>query len=73
MSNPYITSIERLGIKRGIQQGEVSLLQRMLTRRFGPLPDWAVQRLQEAVPAQLEEWGERLLDADSLEAVFDGD
>lgn len=73
MGNPYITSIERLGIKRGIQQGEVSLLQRQLRHRFGDLPDWAIQRLQDAVPAQLEEWGERLLDADKLEAVFDAD
>jgi len=57
-----ITSIERHGIQRGIQQGEVSLLQRQLRRRFGGLPDWVVQRLQDAVPAQLEEWGERLLE-----------
>ena len=73
MGNPYVTSVERRGIQKGIQQGEVTLLQRQLRRRFGELPDWVVLRLHGAVPAQLEIWGERLLDADSLEAVFDED
>jgi len=35
---PYITSIERMGIEQGIQQGEVIVLKRQLVRRFGPLP-----------------------------------
>jgi len=67
MNKPYITSIER----DGIQQGETILLQKLLQRRFGPLPDWVIPRLAAAAPAQLEDWAERLLDADSLAAVFD--
>jgi len=35
---PYITSVERIGIEKGIQQGmqqwESALLERQLTRRF---------------------------------------
>jgi hypothetical protein len=42
-----------------------------LTRRFGPLPDWAEARLNAASPAQLEGWALRVLDADTLEAVFE--
>lgn len=70
MGNPYITSIERLGIQQGIQQGERALLARMLTKRFGPLPDWAGRRLEQADVQILEHWAERVLDADCLEDVF---
>ena len=83
---PYVTSVERIGIEKGLQQGlhqglqqglhqglqqgEQNLLLRMLTRRFGSLPDDMRERLQSAVPEQLEEWGERLLDAATLEDVW---
>ena len=46
------------------------LLRRQLTRRFGPLPEWAERRLMDAEPAQLERWGERVLEAATLEAVL---
>lgn len=67
----YVTSVERIGIKKGLQQGEIRVLRRQLTRRFGELPDWAETRLQEAPPDQLELWGERLLEAGRLEEVFE--
>ena len=56
--------------KEGLQQGESLLLRRLLTRRFGPLPEWAERRLTDAEPAQLERWGERVLEAATLEAVL---
>ncbi len=58
------------GIEKGIPVGEVLLLKRQLTRRFGPIPQWVEAKLAEAEPAQLEVWGERVLDAPLLEAVF---
>ncbi len=71
---PYVTTAERLGIQKGIEQGishgEARLLRRQLARRFGPLPDWVESRLTAANAAELEDWGERLLDASNLEAVF---
>ena len=75
MGNPYITSVERQGIQKGIQQGiqqgEANILRRQLQHRFGPLPDWVAQRLAQALPGQLEQWAERVLEANTLEAVFD--
>jgi hypothetical protein len=68
---PYITSIERMGIEKGIHQGETLVLRRQLTRRFGPLPAWVEQRLEEASLAQLEAWAERVLEAARLEEVFE--
>ncbi|QXP84029.1 Rpn family recombination-promoting nuclease/putative transposase [Methylococcus sp. Mc7] len=59
------------GRQEGRQLGEALVLRRLLTHRFGPLPDWVEQRIQQAPPEQLETWAERLLDAESLPAVFE--
>jgi len=58
------------GEQKGRQEGEQILLQRMLTRRFGELPDWAKQRLLQAGSEQLEQWADQLLDAQTLDSVF---
>lgn len=57
--------------REGRQEGEATLLLRQLRKRFGELPDWVSTRLQQATPEQLEHWGERLLEVDSLSALFD--
>ena len=49
------------------------LLRKQLIRRFGVLPWWAEAKLAEAEPAQLEAWGERVLDAATLEEIFAGE
>ena len=79
----YITSIERMGIEKGrqegrregrqegIQQGEAALLRRQLVRRFGSLPSWTEQRLEQASREELERWAERVLEAPTLAEVFD--
>jgi len=81
-SMPYVTSVERIGIEKGLQQGlqqgrqegrqegEGVLLQKLLQRRFGALPEWVGQRVAQAAPDQLESWGLSLLDALSLDDVF---
>jgi hypothetical protein len=61
---------EEKGIEKGIPQGESQILRRLLTRRFGPLPDWAEAKLSESSTDQLEHWADRILDAESLDAVF---
>lgn len=69
----YITSVERIGIKKGIRQGipqgEALILKRQLQRRFGPLPEWATEKPQ-ADQTSLETWADRVLDATTLEEVF---
>lgn len=61
---------ETEGELKGELKGERKLLRRLLVRRFGPLPGWAEVKLAVAAPAQLEAWGERVLDAATLEEVF---
>jgi hypothetical protein len=83
---PYISSFERRGLERGLQQGlerglEQGLEQgqqqalselvgKQLARRFGTLPHAIEDRLRQASPADLQAWGEAVLDAPTLESVF---
>jgi len=66
----YITSVERIGIAKGIAKGEARLLKRQLERRFGLLPEWVSERLERAKEEELEAWSETILTAPTLEAVF---
>jgi predicted transposase YdaD len=59
------------GREQGLRDGEAALLKRQLDRRFGELPSWVAFRLRDATTEQIEQWGDRLLEADSLKAVFD--
>jgi hypothetical protein len=58
------------GLHRGIGHGEGLLLQKLLSKRFGDLPPEMVQMIRSAEPKEIELWGERVLDAPSLQAVF---
>ena len=40
-------------------------------RRFGEIPAWAEERLNKATGKELEQWADRILDASSLEEVFE--
>jgi len=57
--------------EQGIERGERTLLLRQLGRRFGELPPEATERLGRASSPELETWTERVLDAATLDEVFD--
>jgi len=38
-----VEGLARTGLHKGVLQGEALALQRMFTRRFGPLPEWAAR------------------------------
>jgi hypothetical protein len=61
-----------MGLEKGLHKGQLNTLVRQLTRRFGPLPESALARLQSARPDQLDLWTDRVLDAPTLEAVLGG-
>jgi len=75
----YITSVERIGIAKGRLEGRVEgrlegeskLLRKQLEHRFGDLPNWAINKLNSAPEQNLEAWGEAVLTAPTLEAVFE--
>jgi predicted transposase/invertase (TIGR01784 family) len=57
------------GLQRGEQQGESTLILRILTRRFGVLPNGLVERVRQLGTIQLESLGEALLDFGQLSEV----
>lgn len=54
----------------GKQKEARVILRKLLSRRFGTLPPWAVARLEEAETAKLEAWAEAIFDAASLEELL---
>ena len=58
------------GRQEGRQEGEAAMLRRQLERRFGALPTWVTERIAAADSAALEEWGLRVLDANSIDEVL---
>lgn len=58
------------GVQQGMQRGEGAMLHRLLTRRFGSLSCAIESRLAHASTEQLEIWGDRVLDAKTLDDVF---
>ena len=80
---PCVTSVQRLGREdgrreglregrqEGRQEGEAYLLKRLLIRRFGNLPPVIQTRLAQASISQLDTWSERILDAATLDEVFE--
>ena len=62
---------ERQGLERGRREGESTMLLRQLERRFGPLDEHTRQRLESADADRLLEWGDRFVDASTLQDVFE--
>jgi predicted transposase YdaD len=58
------------GKLEGQLEGQAQVLERLLIRRFGQLPDAINNRLSGATAEQLELWTDRILFADSIDAVF---
>ena len=75
---PYITSVERIGMEKGIQQGiqqgkqlgAADMLLHLIERRFGPPSDVVCERINKAYPTTLMQWSERILDAQNLEDLW---
>jgi len=56
--------------KRGLQDGELTVLRRLIEKRFGAIPTWAEERLTGRSAADLEELSVRVLDAESIEDLL---
>jgi predicted transposase/invertase (TIGR01784 family) len=58
------------GRVEGLSEGAARTLVRLLTRRFGPVPAEARERISAASLEQLDLWSERVLDAETVDEVF---
>ncbi len=59
------------GIQKGLKEGEATILIRQLQRRFGQIPPKYLAQIQQSDVDTLLMWCERVLDATTLEEVFD--
>jgi len=73
----YINSVQRMYMEKfraeGVVTGEAKLLKKQLEKRFGSLPTWAIDKLENAAEQELDIWSESILTAETLNAVFDTD
>ncbi len=81
----YINSVQRMymekfraegmeqGLVKGVLTGEIKVLKRQLEKRFGTLPTWAIDKLDNAAEQELDAWCESILTAQTLTAVFDNE
>ncbi len=60
------------GMQAGVQKGELTILRRLLGRRFGNLPPSFDERLSNLSSSELEDLSVRLFDAKSLDELFPG-
>jgi predicted transposase/invertase (TIGR01784 family) len=58
------------GEAKGEIKGRILTLKRQLTRRFGPIPNWAIERIESANAAQLEAWAEGIFDVRSVDELM---
>jgi len=58
------------GVEMGAREGEARALLKLLTLKYGDLPEWVGERIDAADEETLLLWLERVLTAESLEAVF---
>ncbi|MCC6203138.1 MAG: Rpn family recombination-promoting nuclease/putative transposase [Gammaproteobacteria bacterium] len=54
----------------GLTEGAINMLIRLLTARFGPLPEATVERLRAGTAEDHDRWAVHLLTAASLDEVF---
>nr|CRH05935.1 conserved protein of unknown function [C terminal fragment] [Candidatus Magnetococcus massalia] len=66
----YASQFAREMMSRGRQEEAASMLLRLLSRRFGSLPERVQDRIVTADVKEIEAWGDRIFDAESLESVF---
>ncbi|AGX86639.1 Rpn family recombination-promoting nuclease/putative transposase [Candidatus Symbiobacter mobilis] len=58
------------GMERGKREGEASILHKLLTKRFGPVPETLMAHIDAASLEQIEAWIDGVLDAPNLESLF---
>ena len=67
----YQSDFAKKYVALGRSEGERALLLRQMRARFGDLPPPAIARVEAAEVSLLERWGDRVLNAKTLEELLD--
>ncbi len=65
----YVTSVERIGMEKGIEKGSLNLLCRLIARRFKTGYESIPPIFTGLRAEDIEEIGERFLDAESVDDI----
>ena len=57
-------------VQDATRYAQAAMQRRLLSRKFGRLPKWVAELLEEATSVQIERWSARIFAADSLEDVL---
>ena len=58
------------GREFGLAEGVRSVLQDLLSQKFGELPESVSEQIRQADYSQLQRWVKRVIDADSVEHIL---
>ena len=75
----YVTSAERIGIKKGLEQGlekgkwegQKEILNLLLINKFGQVPAVYLTKIRDATPEKIQEWCKKILTANNINELFD--
>jgi predicted transposase YdaD len=67
---PPIKKALQEGRQEGRREGELTVIRRLIEKRFGPIPSWAEERFAAQSNAELEDLSVRVLDAQNLEELL---
>jgi len=70
LENEVLGPVFQRGLEEGRQEGELTILRRLIEKRFGALPGWASEKLAALPASELEGLSERVLDAGSVEELL---
>ena len=68
--NFFLKGIRDNALAQGKAEGMSLILGSQLESKFGPLPEWALSRLQSATPVQGKKWARKILKSDTLAGVL---
>ena len=71
LAEALISRGKAMGRAEGEAMGRASILNRLLEHRFGRLPATVRERVRRASVQDLDAWGDAVLDAPTLDAVFE--
>jgi hypothetical protein len=57
-------------VQEAIRDDRAKMIRGLLVTKFGKLPRWVDERLEEATSVQIERWSKKILTADTLEGVL---
>ena len=59
------------GVQEGLAMGEMLSLQKLLSKRFGPIPTEITAKISAATLQDIERWFDRAIDSSQLSDVFE--